>query len=116
MEGIKIKYSLDVKIIVAPNRANIINAVKAILPSIDDVAIWDGAYLWGEGIDEETGNIVFNAMIRFHNDSDRLGKLNALKGVQGILHSCEPGSYIRTHACHNDTNQPCTDLVYEAQN
>ena len=94
------KYSLDCHI--KTNNAGLRNAVKQVLPSIDDTRVWGGAYDFSEFEDPFDGVIIFSCSIRFHLEADRRGVTNSVKGLTGIIQACEDGSYVREHKCYHD--------------
>lgn len=97
-------YSIDVYI--RTNNPGVRNAVKALLPTEDDPKVNPYDYRWNEGADEE-GIETLNSMIRFNLKDDRDDLLNSIKGLNGVINACEPGSFVRPHLCHGD-DAPCT--------
>ena len=51
------KYSLDINII--SNNAGLRTAVKNVLPGIDHPGVWEGEYIWNEGINENDNGFFF---------------------------------------------------------
>ena len=84
----------------------LINAIVRQLPDIDDVDIYNDGYYVTYGSEED--NKAYNeslglpyiglhsvkGYIKFYSDNDRLGIVTSLRGLQGIINSCESGSYI----------------------
>lgn len=100
------KYSLDCHIIT--NNSGIRNAVKQLIPSINDPRVWGGEYKFKEDLNED-GIMVFHCMVRLYTEDDRNGVLSSVKGLTGIIHACEKGSVVKGHKCfHDETPQkPC---------
>lgn len=103
------KYSLDCHI--KTDNGGLRNAIKQVLPSIDDPRVWDGQYDFSEFDDPFNGVTVFSCSIRFHLKADRNGITNSVKGLDGIIQACENGSFIREHKCYHDENpqKPCEE-------
>lgn len=100
-------HSLDINILT--NNQGLLNAVNNQLPTKTDSRIWDSEYVLHEG--EEDGIKYIRGHIRFHNDNDRLGVVTALRGLSGMIHACEEGSYLKGHNCYHDENKPCNNVV-----
>jgi hypothetical protein len=94
------KYSLDCYI--KTNNEGIRNAIKQILPSIDDARVWAAQYEFNEAEDPFDAIMIFSCSIRFHLKSDRDGFTNSVKGLAGIIQTCENGSFVREHKCYHD--------------
>lgn len=101
------KYSLDCYI--KTNNQGIRNAVKQLIPSIEDNRIWDGEYDYKEYEEEEVS--VFSCMVRFNVKADRNAIINSVRGLAGVIHSCEVGSFVREHKCYHDETdaRPCEE-------
>ena len=97
------KYSLDCHI--RTNNNGIRNAVKQLIPDIDDSRVWDGAYDFDDNEDAE-GIMVFNCMMRFHTEADRNSVTTSVKGLAGVINACEDGSFVREHKCYHDETPP----------
>lgn len=92
------KYSLDCYI--KTNNQGIRNAVKQLVPSIEDSRVWNGQYDYKET--EEEGVAVFSCMVRFNTKADRDGVTNSVRGLAGVIHNLESGSFVREHKCYHD--------------
>lgn len=102
VEGYVLKYSLDVDI--TCNNAGVRTAVISVLPLKTDSRV-DGSdklYNAPKNYIDDDGNGRVTAMIRFHVENDRLGVLNALKGLSGMFTQCEVPSHVKEHICYND--------------
>lgn len=93
------KYSLGIHIVI--NNSGKLTAIKNLLPLRGDGRIWPDEYELFEGEDDD-GNDYLLAEIRFNNIEERTGILNSIKGIEGMLHQCLPGSFIRQHKCYHD--------------
>lgn len=93
------KYSLDCHI--KTDNSGIRNAVKQLIPDIDDSRVWNGEYSFNEGAGID-GIQVFNCAVRFNVKADRDAVANSVKGLAGILNACEVGSFVREHRCYHD--------------
>lgn len=100
------KYSLDCHIIT--NNNGIRNAVKQLIPSIDDSRIWGEEYEYYEKPNED-GVMIFSCRIRFHIKTERSAITSSVHGLQGILMACENESFVREHKCFHDETpkKPC---------
>lgn len=94
------KYSLDCYI--KTNNQGIRNAVKQLIPSIEDDRVWSGQYSYNETVDPFDGISIFSCSIRFNLEADRNGIINSIKGLAGVINSCEVGSFVREHKCYHD--------------
>jgi len=105
------KYSLDCHI--KTDNAGLRNAVKQVIPSIEDSRVWDGSYTFDEFEDpfDLEGTMVFSCSVRFHLEADRNGITNSVKGLDGIIQACEDGSFVREHKCYHDETpqKPCEE-------
>ena len=84
-------YSLDCYI--RTNNDGIRNAVKQLIPSIDDSRVWDGEYDYNNGANE--GIEIFNCSVRFYTEVDRDSITASVKGLAGVINACENGSYVQ---------------------
>lgn len=87
-------YSLGLNII--NNNEGILNAVRNILPLKNDSKIWPDEYLVGYSLDENSNRLLY-ARIDFCAVSDRDALHGSIKGLQGILQQCLPGSFIQVY-------------------
>lgn len=94
------KYSLDCYI--KTDNQGIRNAVKQLIPSIEDGRVWDGQYNCEEDVDTFDGIAFLSCSVRFNLEVDRNGITNSVRGLAGVIHSCEVGSYVREHKCYHD--------------
>jgi hypothetical protein len=103
------KYSLDCYIKTDNN--GIRNAVMQLIPSIDDLRVWDGEYSFGNCSDPDDGINIFSCMIRFNTESDRASVVSSVKGLAGVINACEEGSFVREHKCYHDETpqKPCEE-------
>lgn len=92
------KYSLDCYI--KTNNQGIRNAIKQLIPSIEDGRIWDGEYIYKDF--EDAGIMVFSCMVRFNVKIDRDEITNSVKGLSGVINSCEISSFVRELKCYHD--------------
>lgn len=97
------KYSLDCYI--RTNNQGIRNAVKHLIPGIDDSRVWDGQYDFDEFEGIEDGIMVFACMVRFNVEADRTSIVASVKGLAGIINACEIGSFVREHKCYHDEEE-----------
>ena len=93
------KYSLGLHIVL--NNTGKLAAVKNLLPLKEDNNVWPDEYKLVEGKDDDDNDYLL-VEIRFNNIEERSGVLNSIKGIEGILHQCLPGSFIRQHKCYHD--------------
>ena len=94
------KYSLNCYI--KTNNAGIRNAVKQLIPSIDDGRVWDGEYTNDEFQDPNDGIAVFTCDVRFRLEADRDGITNSVKGLAGVIQACEDGSFVMEYKTWHD--------------
>jgi hypothetical protein len=97
------KYSFDCYI--RTNNDGIRNAVKQLIPDVNDSRVWGGEYVFAEGTDDE-GTKVFNCQVRFNIESDRNSITASVKGLTGVINACEYGSFVREHRCFHDEIPP----------
>ncbi len=99
-------YSLDVY--VTCNNAGIRTAITNVLPLASDPIVDDshGLYQGLTTFEDDNGDTVLSAMIRFHTENDRLGILNALKGLSGMFTQCIIPSKVTEHKCYNHPDEP----------
>lgn len=112
----EMKYSLDCYI--KTNNAGIRNAVKQVIPAIDDSRVWDKEYDFHEFEDSDDGIMVFNCMVRFNIESERNDITASVKGLAGIINACEEGSFVREHECYHDESpsKPCEEQTILRKN
>ncbi len=71
------------------------NAVKRLIPDEADPRVWAVGYYSREINDPDDGVRIFLCDARFSLESDRNGVENSiLQGVGGIIHACDPGSFV----------------------
>lgn len=101
------KYSLDC--FIKTDNDGIRNAVKQLIPDVNDARVWNGEYVYSEFEDIKDGIMVFNCIVRFHVKPDRDSITNSVKGLAGVINACEAGSSIREHKCYHDETpqKPC---------
>ena len=93
------KYSLGLYIVT--NNTGKLIAVRNLLPLKEDGRIWPDEYKLVEGKTDEDNDYLL-AEIRFNTIEERAGILNSVKGIEGVLHQCLAGSFIRQHKCYHD--------------
>lgn len=95
------KHSLDLNIICKTQ--SVLDALKAVLPTKIDPAVWDGDYSVPIiSTDRASGFPCLTASIRFHDDVSRDIVLAQIQAIQGFFIDCEVGSYIQLHTCDHD--------------
>ena len=101
-------YSLDCCI--KTNNNGIRNAVKNLIPDIDDPRVWDGQYSYTDTLDVDSV-MVFSCEVRFTTESDRNSISAEVKGLAGVINACEDGSFVREHKCYHDETptKPCEE-------
>lgn len=82
------------------NNNGLRNAVQQLIPSKDDLRIWDVEYTCVDTVDEDGKVLIIN--INFHVESDRDGVVASMKGLAGVIHACESGSYVLEYKCYHD--------------
>ena len=96
------KYSIQCYIKVDNN--GVVNAVKQLIPAADDPRIWDVEY---RSFDTTEGAFdIYWCNINFHIKDERDEVANAIKGLVGVINSCEEHSHITTYKCFHDENPP----------
>lgn len=93
------KYSLNCYI--RTNNDGIRNAVKQLIPDINNPLVWDGEYDFNEFVDEDEIS-VFNCSVRFHTKADRDDITASVKGLAGVINACEGGSFVREYKTWHD--------------
>ncbi len=71
---------------------NVLNAAENALRPKIDASVWADEYDVTRGQDGE--NYTLSASIHFYDVTERDNAKTELKAVNGIIHSCEPGSKI----------------------
>ena len=99
----------SIKVHINSDNQGILNAVKNVIPSIDDPVIAT------DGLNIQEGDILgvnyFMADIQFNEEVDRDIALQSIKGLDGIINGCLSGSkvigYIQKHgeglSCEQET-------------
>ena len=98
------KHSLDLRIIC--NDKTTLTEIIAALPDADDARVWAEQFDALIQSVDENGDTVLSGMIRFNENVDRIDAGDAVKNVAGMFSLCEPGSYLRLHACYHDETPP----------
>jgi hypothetical protein len=89
--------SYELQIRAKTNNSGIRTAVKAQLPSEGDPRFATAQldlYSFRDGVDDADGIKVIEARYLYTLESDATALLNSLKGLAGVINSCEDGSYI----------------------
>lgn len=100
-----------IKIHINSKNQGLLNAVKNLISAIDDSIIDSDNYNIQEGILSPFDYNFFMADIQFIDEVDRDTVLDSIKGLNGIINACLPGSqvigYIHKHAeglpCEQET-------------
>ena len=101
------KKSLDINLIHTDQAK--IQAALSEYPSSTDPDVWGEQYNVGDvHLDEETGDYVGNAMVRFNEEIPRETIYSTISVLQDMLSGFEVGSYIQKHDCNHDEGGPCT--------
>lgn len=100
-------YAFDFDITTdAPGR---VNAIKVLIPGVSDNRVYTHVtrklYQYHEWVDE-VGFTHIVGCIRFGVKADRDGVLNSIRGLEGVIRSCKPGSFIGGHRCFNHLDSP----------
>ena len=101
----------SIKIHINSDNQGILNAVKNVIPSIDDPIVEPEGHNIQEGILSPFDFQFFMANIQFKEKVDRDAVLQTIKGLNGIINACLPGSkvigYIQKHgeglSCEQET-------------
>lgn len=97
----------SIKIHINSNNQGILNAVKNIIPAIDDPIVNPKYYNIQEGILSPFDFQFFMADIQFNDEIDRDAILQSIKGLDGVIHSCLPGSEIIGYINKHDEGFSC---------
>ena len=97
----------SIKVHINSNNQGILNAVKNIIPSIDSPLIMPDYYNTQEGVLSPFDFKFFMADIQFKEEIDRDAVLASIKGLNGIIHACLPGSQIIGYINKHDQGLPC---------
>ena len=101
----------SIKVHINSNNQGILNAVKNIIPAINDLLIVPDNYNIQEGILSPFDFKFFMADIQFKEKVDRDAALQSIKGLTGVVNACLSGSkiigYIHKHgekeSCEQET-------------
>ena len=106
----------DLYIDISTDNQGILNAIKNILPLRESNKVWPDEH----NIIETDNSIV--GEIKFYDIAERVGFLNNLKGLQGVISQCGQGSIVKTHECYHkwnkenpDNKKECKDFIVELE-
>jgi hypothetical protein len=95
-------YALSCQIITSND--NIRKAVAQLIPDISDPRISDLGYQKGDIV---FGNVnIFKSDIKLQLESDRDDITASVKGLAGVINSCETGSFIVEYKTWHDEDVP----------
>lgn len=97
------KYSLRIHI--NSNNQGLLNAVKNVIPDVDNPIVVDGGYNIQEGSIDDIN--YFMADIQFKEMIDRDIILQSIKGLNGVIHSCLSGSKVLGYIKNHEEGLPC---------
>ena len=100
------KYSINFYI--KTDKNGIRDAVKQLIPDVDDSRVWNGKSITSDAPDED-GVMVFKGSVCFDTKSGRDGVLNSIKGLAGVIHACESGSFVRGFKYNYDEDKSCEE-------
>ncbi|MCK5615444.1 hypothetical protein KAR91_76985 [Candidatus Pacearchaeota archaeon] len=100
----------DIYITISTDNQGILNAIKNVLPLRESSKVWPDEY----NIVETENSI--SGEIKFYDIAERIGFLNSLKGLHGVISQCDAGSIIKTHECYHKWNKDNPDNKKECKN
>lgn len=96
-----------IKIHINSNNPGLINAVKNVIPAKDDPIVNPESYNTREGILSPFDYNFFMADIQFVNEVERDTVLNSIRGLNGIINACLPGSQVVGYIQKHDEGLTC---------
>jgi len=97
----------SIKVHINSNDQGVLNAIKNVIPAADDPIVDPQEYNIQEGILSPFDYNFFLAHIQFKEEIDRDTILDSIKGLNGIIHACLPGSQVIGYIHKHAENLPC---------
>ena len=97
----------SIKVHINSDNQGILNAVKNVIPAIDDPIVNPEHYNIQEGILSPFDFNFFMADIQFNEKIDRDAVLQSIKGLSGIINACLSGSQVIGYIHKHDEGLPC---------
>jgi hypothetical protein len=95
------------KVHINSDNQGILNAVKNVIPSVDDPIVNSENYNIQEGILSPFEYNFFMADIQFNEEVERDTALQSIKGLDGIINACLSESKVIGYIHNHDEGLPC---------